>query len=42
VGNIDYDEILYQIQIEEKLKLWQAFQEEEGSMDNSINEVLAY
>ncbi|KAL0127226.1 hypothetical protein PUN28_005493 [Cardiocondyla obscurior] len=42
VGNIDYDEIIYQIQIEEKLKLWQAFQEEEGSMDNSINEVLAY
>lgn len=42
VGSIDYDEIIYQIQIEEKLKLWQAFQEEEGSMDNSINEVLAY
>lgn len=42
VGNLDYDEIIYQIQIEEKLKLWQAFQEEEGSMDNSINEVLAY
>ncbi|GAB1867028.1 hypothetical protein CAJAP_08107 [Camponotus japonicus] len=42
VGNIEYDEIIYQIQIEEKLKLWQAFQEEEGSMDNSINEVLAY
>ncbi|XP_011686028.1 PREDICTED: uncharacterized protein LOC105448881 [Wasmannia auropunctata] len=38
----DYDEIIYQIHIEEKLKLWQAFQEEEGSMDNSINEVLAY
>lgn len=42
VGNIDHDEIIYQIQIEEKLKLWQAFQEEEGSMDNTINEVLAY
>lgn len=42
VENIEYDEIIYQIQIEEKLKLWQAFQEEEGSMDNSINEVLAY
>ena len=42
MGNLDYDEIIYQIQIEEKLKLWQAFQEKEGSMDNSINEVLAY
>ncbi|XP_029179149.1 uncharacterized protein LOC114946673 [Nylanderia fulva] len=42
VGNIEYDDIIYQIQIEEKLKLWQAFQEEEGSMDNSVNEVLAY
>ncbi|XP_050454170.1 uncharacterized protein LOC126852919 isoform X1 [Cataglyphis hispanica] len=42
IGNIEYDEIIYQIQIEKKLKLWQAFQEEEGSMDNSINEVLAY
>ncbi|XP_012235463.1 uncharacterized protein [Linepithema humile] len=42
VENIEYDEIIYQIQVEEKLKLWQAFQEEEGSMDNSINEVLAY
>ncbi|KAL6261244.1 hypothetical protein P5V15_008767 [Pogonomyrmex californicus] len=42
VGNVDYDEIIYRIQIEEKLKLWQAFQEEEGSMDNNINEILAY
>lgn len=33
---------MYQVHIEEKLKLWQAFQEEEGSMDNSINEVMAY
>lgn len=41
-NNIEDDEIIYQIQIEEKLKLWQAFQEEKASMDNSINEIFAY
>ncbi|EZA59469.1 uncharacterized protein LOC105275256 [Ooceraea biroi] len=40
--NIDYEEVIYQMQIEEKLKSWQAFQEKEGSMDNNVNEILDY
>lgn len=40
--NNPYEEMIYDTQIEQKLRLWKAFQEEEGAMDNSINEVLAY
>lgn len=40
--SIDYEEVIYQMQIEEKLKSWQAFQEKEGSIDNNVNEILDY